>query len=748
MFSAKMQMMWLLLLVRGAIALRLAPRIAPAALSALSETVNFFPDVLEKARSDDVPAPVPTFTKPELSFMFKTSLRAANGQNLSFAADERLFAIAVRQIPSGNESHSSALEDGTILDFLANRNFMLQRFFDETVCYETELGHREDEVDENAEQKFSFGIFHTSFFSSLRRSSRKGDEEENKQEEAEKNEEESDEEKQLKEMMVEEEKRMMARLGFMTALGQLFGADLDFYQTAMLAQEVNGSVIQREIAGMKCNVWTMATIMPPTVLAKLTASTGAAMNKPLTLLLRRAFREVATDYEEDFADSIMAQVRSDFCVDPVGRLLAASTNLTLGMPRNGNASDVQVVFHNFAESEINTPPETDVSPESFDALKMAVGGRCVDLRRGSIGRSDLGLPVNSARRLARINEEANGVWEAAKYEIWKGLKVSEMVSALGTQIGPLQLPLRSSGASFMSQSSKNRSSVPNNFDSRAAWPECLSIATIRNQGSCGSCWAFAASGVLADRICISHSKLGGNVSQLLAGLYLAPEQMVECDGSNNGCGGGRLDDAWRFLRDHGIPSEDCRPYMFCPEPTQRLCAYGSAKEAYTIIAAALKKKALAHQSESVQECISNLECDASSTSKTLYRAAIAYAVAKPGDVLTLQHELMTQGPVEVGFFVFSDFHSYRRGVYFRTPSAYGPLGGHAVRLLGWGSAGGNDQKDVDYWLLANSWSPSWGLGGFFRIRRGTNECGIETTPAAGLPRLDSALTVAAAEGSA
>jgi hypothetical protein len=42
---------------------------------------------------------------------------------------------------------------------------------------------------------------------------------------------------------------------------------------------------------------------------------------------------------------------------------------------------------------------------------------------------------------------------------------------------------------------------------------------------------------------------------------------------------------------------------------------------------------------------------------------------------------------------------------------------------------------MDYWTVANSWSGMWGMGGFFNIRRGLNECGIETIPAAGLPTL-------------
>merc|ERR1712217_400508 len=122
------------------------------------------------------------------------------------------------------------------------------------------------------------------------------------------------------------------------------------------------------------------------------------------------------------------------------------------------------------------------------------------------------------------------------------------------------------------------------------------------------------------------------------------------------------------------------------------------------------------------------------TPKKHFRADLAYAASRPGDVASLQRELLTHGPVEVAFFVFSDFHNYKRGVYFRTPGAYGPLGGHAVRLLGWGVVDApNGSEPLEYWLVANSWSPNWGLGGFFKIRRGTNECGIETTPATGLP---------------
>ena len=57
----------------------------------------------------------------------------------------------------------------------------------------------------------------------------------------------------------------------------------------------------------------------------------------------------------------------------------------------------------------------------------------------------------------------------------------------------------------------------------------------------------------------------------------------------------------------------------------------------------------------------------------------------------------------------------------------GALGGHAIKLLGWGNEDGKD-----YWLVANSWNPDWGDSGFFKILRGRDECGIESNIVAGM----------------
>lgn len=57
------------------------------------------------------------------------------------------------------------------------------------------------------------------------------------------------------------------------------------------------------------------------------------------------------------------------------------------------------------------------------------------------------------------------------------------------------------------------------------------------------------------------------------------------------------------------------------------------------------------------------------------------------------------------------------------------LGGHAIRILGWGT-----ENDTPYWLIANSWNTDWGNNGFFKILRGENHCGIEGEISSGLPK--------------
>jgi len=106
--------------------------------------------------------------------------------------------------------------------------------------------------------------------------------------------------------------------------------------------------------------------------------------------------------------------------------------------------------------------------------------------------------------------------------------------------------------------------------------------------------------------------------------------------------------------------------------------------------------------------------------------ASAYSV--PSNVAKIQTEIFTNGPVEGSFTVYEDFLSYKSGVYEHKSGQQ--LGGHAIKVIGWGTDAG-----ADYWIVANSWNEDWGNQGFFNIKRGSDECGIESGIVAGLPKV-------------
>lgn len=98
------------------------------------------------------------------------------------------------------------------------------------------------------------------------------------------------------------------------------------------------------------------------------------------------------------------------------------------------------------------------------------------------------------------------------------------------------------------------------------------------------------------------------------------------------------------------------------------------------------------------------------------------------DAKKIAIEIMTNGPVQADYTVYTDFFSYKSGVYQHTFGK--PKGAHAIKILGWGTEGRKP-----YWLVANSWNTDWGDKGFFKILRGGDECGIESGVLAGLPKL-------------
>ncbi|KAH6938636.1 hypothetical protein HPB50_011216 [Hyalomma asiaticum] len=247
--------------------------------------------------------------------------------------------------------------------------------------------------------------------------------------------------------------------------------------------------------------------------------------------------------------------------------------------------------------------------------------------------------------------------------------------------------------------------LPESFDAREKWPHCASIGLIRDQSSCGSCWAFGAVEAISDRICI-HSQ--GKCRR----LYV----FASCCS----CLGGFPSSAWQFYRDRGIVSgglhdteDGCLPYEFPP------C------EHHTVGPLPNCSEDISPTPRCVHSCRKGYETE---YSRDKFKGERVYSIE--ADETQIKTEIFKNGPVEADFDVYADFFSYKSGVYQRLSSDY--QSGHAVKILGWGTENG-----VPYWLVANSWNPNWGDKGYFKILRGTNECGIENDINAGIPKQDS-----------
>jgi cathepsin B len=251
---------------------------------------------------------------------------------------------------------------------------------------------------------------------------------------------------------------------------------------------------------------------------------------------------------------------------------------------------------------------------------------------------------------------------------------------------------------------------PASFDARTQWPQCPSTAEIRDQSNCGSCWAFGAAEAATDRLCINmHNQTD---------LRLSSDDILACCKTcGSGCNGGYPSSAWSWMVNTGVSTGgNYHDYSWCVSYPLQNCDHHEAGQ-YPMCTSLPTYPTPACQTH----------CDTQSSYSTSYtndkrHAAKAYGV--PANVASIQTEIMTYGPVEASFSVYEDFETYVSGVYKHTTGQY--VGGHAVKILGWGTDG-----STPYWIVANSWNTDWGMAGYFNILRGVNECGIEGSITAG-----------------
>jgi C1A family cysteine protease len=226
------------------------------------------------------------------------------------------------------------------------------------------------------------------------------------------------------------------------------------------------------------------------------------------------------------------------------------------------------------------------------------------------------------------------------------------------------------------------------------------MTSIKNQGSCGSCWAFSAVGAVEG----AYNVQQGNPN---LDLDLSEEYLVSDCGAAAGvgtcCGGGDVD-ALEFVRDSGIPDEDCMPYV-----DQSGCNCGW--ECYTWMCVwTCNSDCEYHTSGACSNATCNDKCE------DWQDRVVTIDTVAPVPSGQIKHYLINSGPLSAAMGVGSSYGGGfdAQGVY-RCNDNLGA--NHAVIIAGYSDAGGG------YWIVKNSWGATWNGDGYFKV--GYGECAIE-----------------------
>jgi PKD repeat protein len=202
-----------------------------------------------------------------------------------------------------------------------------------------------------------------------------------------------------------------------------------------------------------------------------------------------------------------------------------------------------------------------------------------------------------------------------------------------------------------------------NFTSSSAHPSLPAgnyVTGIRDQGNCGSCWAFGTTAALEANALITDGTPGIN-------LDLSEQVLVSCANSGD-CNGGSIVSASNYIRDMGLPAESCYPY-------------------------------LAQNASCTPKC-----SDYQVNTRTISGWYYVGNTTSPS-VDAIKDALVTYGPLVTTMNVYTDFFYYNGGVYSYTSGSN--QGGHAIAIVGY-------DDDNACFIVKNSWG-NWGESGYFRI---------------------------------
>jgi C1A family cysteine protease len=243
-------------------------------------------------------------------------------------------------------------------------------------------------------------------------------------------------------------------------------------------------------------------------------------------------------------------------------------------------------------------------------------------------------------------------------------------------LGSLRPPMLRRGSAEVHGEPKDMSAVPASVD----WSTNSNVVTpVKDQGNCGSCWSFSATGAIEGIYGIKNGKQAYSKG-------FSEQELVSCDTVDAGCNGGWMDDAFTFAKKNGgLPTEADYPYTSGSTGSSGTCQ----KTGHTMVSGS---------------------------------APTGFVDVKTGSVDALA-SAVAQQPVSIAIQANQrDFQTYKSGVLTGT---CGQRLDHGVLAVGYGVW----TDGTPYWKVKNSWGPSWGMNGYILIEKSSaDKCGVLDAP--------------------